>query len=73
MATPAVQVTAEQPPGNWHVDEATKSAHLHSPFAPIAAEIMCVSAAGTGAMDMRALAYRRVSQPLRPPVADRHA
>jgi microcystin degradation protein MlrC len=44
--------------------------HFHAGFAPIAREILYVSAPGSGAMDMRALQFRQVSRPLWPRVAD---
>ncbi len=44
--------------------------HFHAGFAPIAREIVYVSAPGTDAMDMRALAYRNVQRPLWPRVAN---
>jgi microcystin degradation protein MlrC len=47
--------------------------HFHAGFAPLAEEILYVSAPGTGAMDMRAVQYKRVSRPLWPKVADPHA
>jgi microcystin degradation protein MlrC len=46
--------------------------HFHAGFAPIAEEILYVSAPGTGSMDMRALAFKQVSRPLWPRVADPH-
>jgi microcystin degradation protein MlrC len=46
--------------------------HFHAGFLPLADEILYVSAPGTGAMDMRALAYTRVTRPLWPRVADPH-
>ena len=47
--------------------------HFHAGFAPIAEEILYVSAPGSGAMDTRALRYKNVSRPLWPRVADPHA
>jgi len=44
--------------------------HFHAGFAPIAREILYVSAPGSGSMDMAALAHRRVTRPLWPRVAD---
>ena len=44
--------------------------HFHAGFAPLAREILYVSAPGTGAMDMTALAYRQVLRPLWPRVAE---
>lgn len=62
------------------LDPATKRAlvvkstqHFHAGFAPIAHEILYVSAPGTGAMDMRALRYTQVTRRLWPQVADPHA
>jgi len=40
--------------------------HFHAGFLPIAADILYVATPGTGSMDMRALAYRRVAGPLWP-------
>jgi microcystin degradation protein MlrC len=47
--------------------------HFHAGFAPIAHEVLYVSAPGAGSMDMAALQYRRVSRPLWPKVAEPHA
>lgn len=47
--------------------------HFHAGFLPVAADIVYVSAPGTGSMDMRALPYRQVSRPLWPRVDDPHA
>lgn len=47
--------------------------HFHAGFEPVAAEILYVSAPGTGAMDMRALSFRRAHRALWPRVADPHA
>ena len=44
--------------------------HFHAGFAPIAREILYVSAPGTGAMDMRALHFQHVQRPLWPRVAE---
>ena len=44
--------------------------HFHAGFAPIAREILYVSAPGSGAMDMRALQFQQVSRPLWPRVAE---
>ena len=44
--------------------------HFHAGFAPLAREILYVSAPGTGAMDMRALAYQHVQRALWPRVAN---
>jgi microcystin degradation protein MlrC len=62
------------------LDPATKRAlvvkstqHFHAGFAPIASEILYVSAPGTGSMDMRALEFKRVTRALWPKVADPHA
>ncbi len=44
--------------------------HFHAGFAPLAREILYVSAPGTGAMDMTALTYRQVLRPLWPRVAE---
>ena len=46
--------------------------HFHAGFAPLAAEILYVSAPGTGSMDMRALPYTRVTRALWPLVEDPH-
>jgi microcystin degradation protein MlrC len=46
--------------------------HFHAGFAPIAREVLYVSAPGAGSMDMAALPYRRVTRPLWPKVADPH-
>ena len=43
--------------------------HFHAGFAPIAREVLYVSAPGAGSMDMAALPFRRVSRPLWPKVA----
>jgi len=43
--------------------------HFHAGFAPIAREILYLSAPGSGSMDMAALAHRRVTRPLWPAVA----
>ena len=47
--------------------------HFHAGFLPIAADILYVSAPGTGSMDMHALAYAHVTRSLWPRVADPHA
>jgi len=47
--------------------------HFHAGFLPVAAEILYVSAPGTGAMDMRALPFKRVGRALWPRVAEPHA
>jgi len=44
--------------------------HFHAGFAPIAREILYVSAPGSGAMDMKALEFRHVLRPLWPRVAN---
>jgi len=44
--------------------------HFHAGFLPIADDILYVAAPGTGSMEMRALAYTRVTRPLWPRVAD---
>ncbi len=44
--------------------------HFHVGFAPIAREILYVSAPGSGAMDMQALQFQNVARPLWPRVAD---
>ncbi len=44
--------------------------HFHAGFAPIAREVLYVSAPGAGSMDMAALPFRRVSRPLWPKVAE---
>ncbi len=44
--------------------------HFHAGFLPVAAEILYVSAPGTGAMDMRALPFRHVTRALWPRVDD---
>jgi microcystin degradation protein MlrC len=44
--------------------------HFHAGFAPIAREVLYVSAPGSGSMDVAALPYRRVHRPLWPKVAD---
>jgi microcystin degradation protein MlrC len=46
--------------------------HFHAGFAPIAREVLYVSAPGAGSMDMAALPYRRVTRPLWPKVAEPH-
>lgn len=46
--------------------------HFFAGFAPIADEVLYVSAPGTGSMDMRALHHRRVSRALWPRVANPH-
>lgn len=48
------------------------SQHFHSGFAPIAQEIMYVSAPGTGSMDMKSLAYTQVTRPLWPLQSNPH-
>lgn len=47
--------------------------HFHAGFAPIAREVLYVSAPGAGSMNVAALPYRRVSRPLWPKVADPRA
>jgi len=47
--------------------------HFHAGFLPVADDILYVAAPGTGSMDMRAVAYARVTRPLWPRVADPHA
>jgi len=49
------------------------SQHFYAGFAPIADDIVYVSAPGTGPMDMRAIAYTRVTRALWPHVADPYA
>lgn len=44
--------------------------HFHAGFAPIAREIIYVSAPSSGAMDMKALEFRHVVRPLWPRVAN---
>lgn len=46
--------------------------HFYAGFLPVAAEIIYVSAPGTGSMNMLALQYQRVSRPLWPRQADPH-
>ena len=48
------------------------SQHFHAGFAPIADDILYVSAPGTGPMDMSAITYTRVTRPLWPQVLDPH-
>ena len=48
------------------------SQHFHAGFAPIADDILYVSAPGTGPMDMRTITYGRVTRPLWPRVANPH-
>lgn len=43
--------------------------HFHAGFAPIAREVLYVSAPGAGSMDMAALPHRMVQRPLWPRVA----
>ena len=43
--------------------------HFHAGFAPIAREVLYVSAPGAGSMDMAALTYRQVQRALWPRVA----
>lgn len=47
--------------------------HFHAGFAPIAREVLYVSAPGAGSMDMAALPFRRVTRPLWPRVPDPRA
>ena len=49
---------------------AKSTQHFHAGFAPIAREILYVSAPGSGAMDMRALRFEQVLRPLWPQVAE---
>lgn len=49
---------------------AKSTQHFHAGFAPIAREILYVSAPGSGAMDMRALHLKHVSRLLWPRVVD---
>lgn len=49
---------------------AKSTQHFHAGFAPIAREILYVSAPGAGSMDMAALPHRTVTRPLWPRVAD---
>lgn len=49
---------------------AKSTQHFHAGFAPIAREILYVSAPGAGSMDMAALPHRTVARPLWPRVAD---
>lgn len=46
--------------------------HFHAGFAPVAEEILYVSAPGTGSMDMKTLPFTRVKRPLWPLVANPH-
>ena len=48
---------------------AKSTQHFHAGFAPIAREILYLSAPGSGSMDMAALAHRRVTRALWPRVA----
>jgi microcystin degradation protein MlrC len=48
---------------------AKSTQHFHAGFAPIAREILYVSAQGSGSMDMAVLPYTRVTRPLWPQVA----
>ncbi|RPH41356.1 MAG: M81 family peptidase [Burkholderiales bacterium] len=48
---------------------AKSTQHFHAGFAPIAREILYVSAPGSGSMDMAVLPHRRVTRPLWPRVA----
>jgi microcystin degradation protein MlrC len=47
--------------------------HFHGGFRPVAADILYISAPGTGSMDMCSLTYARVTRPLWPRVADPHS
>ncbi|HPU50569.1 MAG TPA: M81 family metallopeptidase [Burkholderiaceae bacterium] len=47
--------------------------HFHAGFAPIAREILYLSAPGTGSMNFESLPHTRVTQPLWPRVANPHA
>jgi microcystin degradation protein MlrC len=49
---------------------AKSTQHFHAGFAPIAREILYVSAPGSGSMDMAVLPHTRVTRPLWPRVAD---
>lgn len=49
---------------------AKSTQHFHAGFAPIACEVLYVSAPGAGSMEMAALPHRTVTRPLWPRVAD---
>lgn len=49
---------------------AKSTQHFHAGFAPIACEVLYVSAPGAGSMDMAALPHRQVQRALWPRVAD---
>ncbi|UCE31496.1 MAG: M81 family metallopeptidase [Burkholderiales bacterium] len=52
---------------------AKSTQHFHAGFAPIAREILYVSAPGAGSMDMATLPHRRVERAMWPRVEDPHA
>jgi microcystin degradation protein MlrC len=49
---------------------AKSTQHFHAGFAPIAREVLYVSAPGAGSMDMAALPHHQVQRALWPRVAD---